>query len=131
MMPIDKQLFMKTYSFISVGNTIRIISILLVINSFSLCGYSQRLNVDSLKKVISEAKTDTLRIIAMRKLASYYIVDERNDSLGLALLKKTEAEARKIDFQLGISEVLLTYGNYYRVNGDWANAINKYEELVE
>ena len=92
---------------------------------------SQRLNVDSIKNVIATTKVDTTRVLAIRKLASYYIVDERNDSLGLILLKQAELEAKKIRFELGICEVLLTQGNYHRVNSDWEHAISKYTELLE
>src|SRR5215208_734048 len=75
--------------------------------------FSQKINEDSLKKVIRETRQDTTRIIAMRKLASYYILHKGQDSAGLAILKQADEQARKINFQLGICEVLLTEGNYY------------------
>src|SRR5688572_1203407 len=93
--------------------------------------HSQRLNEDSIKKVIAETKVDTTRITAMRKLASYYILHKGEDSAGLLLLRQAEQQARKINFQLGVCEILLTEGNYYRRKNDWGNAINKFEELVD
>jgi two-component system NarL family sensor kinase len=107
--------------------------ILLALPLFSLITtkvFSQKLNEDSIKKVIKETKQDTTRILALRKLASYYILHKGEDSAGLALLKQADEEAHKINFQLGICEVLLTQGNYYSRKSDWTNAIAKFKELT-
>jgi two-component system, NarL family, sensor kinase len=93
--------------------------------------YCQKLNEDSIKKIIAETSSDTMRILAERKLASYYILHKGKDSIGLALLEKADKEAKKINFQTGICEVLLTRGNYYFKKNDWGNAISTFGELVE
>jgi signal transduction histidine kinase len=93
--------------------------------------FSQKINEDSLLKVINETKQDTARVMAWRKLASYYILHKGEDSAGLIMLGKADELARRIHFQIGICEVLLTQGNYYSRKSDWGNAISKLRELVD
>ena len=94
-------------------------------------GFSQKLNEDSIKKVIKETKQDTTRILALRQLASYYLLHKGEDSIGLVMLKEAEDQARKINFHMGICEVLITQGNYYGRKGDWDNAIARYTSVLD
>ncbi|OAQ40596.1 hypothetical protein A5893_06535 [Pedobacter psychrophilus] len=103
-----------------------------IFSSFLLLSFqtnAQQVNVDSLKTVIRTSKVDSTKMLAMRKLASYQILHQGEDEEGLALLNKAEAIARKINFQKGICEVLLTKGNYYFRKNDWANSIKYFREL--
>ncbi|TCD26901.1 tetratricopeptide repeat protein [Pedobacter psychrodurus] len=93
--------------------------------------FSQKLNTDSLKELIKNAKHDTIRIINMRKLASYQILHESKPDEGLLLLNNTEILAKKIGFHRGICEVLLTKGNYHFRRSEWAKAIECFSELNE
>jgi two-component system NarL family sensor kinase len=93
--------------------------------------YSQKLNVDSITKIIRESKTDTTRILSKRKLASYYLLHTGQDSEGFALLREARKEAEGISFQLGLCEVLMTEGNYYYRQSNWSEAISKFRELSD
>src|SRR5947208_5901265 len=105
---------MNTTRFLSGNFFIKRVSMALLLIAFIKPSiYSQKLNEDSIKKVIKEAKEDTTRILALRKLASYYILHKGQDSAGLAMLNQANEKSTKINFQIGICEVLLTEGNYY------------------
>src|SRR5258706_1484003 len=92
--------------------------------------FSQKLNEDSIKKIIKETNQDTTRVLALRRLANYYILHTGQDSAGLVLLNQADEQARKINFHQGICEVLLTQGNYYFRKNDWVNAIARFKELI-
>jgi len=109
-----------------------LIKIVLALAVFSISistVFSQRLNEDSIRKVIAQTKNDSVRIVSQRRLGSY-LINKGDDSSGLLLLQQAGQQARKINFQPGICEVLLAEGNYYRLKSDWANALSKYKAVT-
>ena len=110
---------------------IPVIGFLITALSISSSINAQKVNEDSLLAIIKDTKYDSVRVSAMRKLASYQILHKGDTAEGLALLNKTEVLARKINYQPGICEVLLTRGNYHYRKSDWANAIGFFSELKE
>lgn len=108
----------------------RIVLTAVVFSISVLTAFSQRLNEDSIRKVIAQTKDDSIRIISQRRLGSY-LINKGEDSAGLQLLKQADQQARKLNFQSGICEVLLAEGNYYKIKSDWANAISKYKTLLD
>ena len=108
----------------------RIVLVLLIYNINTSTAFPQRLNEDSIKKVIAQTKDDSVRIISLKRLASF-LINKGEDSAGLLLLKQADQEARKINFHAGICEVLLAEGSFYRLKGDWANALGKYKSAAD
>ena len=108
----------------------RIVLVLLIYNINTSTAFPQRLNEDSIKKVIAQTKDDSVRIISLKRLASF-LINKGEDSAGLLLLKQANQEARKINFHAGICEVLLAEGSFYRLKGDWANALSKYKSAAD
>jgi two-component system, NarL family, sensor kinase len=92
---------------------------------------TQKKNEDSLKTVIQTAKNDTARLDALQELGAYYINHKRQDSAGLELLKQAETLAQQMKYPLGMCQILLTRGSYYRKRSDWANAIASNQRILE
>jgi len=79
---------------------------------FSTTAIGQKMNVDSLQKVIATTTNDSIRIMTMRNLAKYYLLHELKEKEGFDWLDKAETEARSKKFYVGISSVLLLRANY-------------------
>lgn len=105
-----------------------LVLLLLFVNTASVSG--QKINEDSLRKVISSTKYDTVRIDAMQLLSNYMLKHKMQDSAGLKLLNEAGVLAEKINYPQGIIQYLLTTGNYHRSKNNWENCISTYNQLL-
>lgn len=92
--------------------------------------HSQKLNEDSIRKVISETKEDTTRMNAMLTYANYLLKHKTQDSAGLAMLEQGKQLAEKINEPAGVAQALLTRGNYYNRKSNWTLSIESYQAII-
>src|SRR5262245_14434685 len=86
--------------------TIRVLSVLTLCITVILTAGAQKLNEDSIKKVIQGAKADTIRIDAMLTYANYLVNHKRDISTGLQMLEDAKALAEKSNYPIGVTQAL-------------------------
>ncbi|RYY58028.1 MAG: tetratricopeptide repeat protein [Chitinophagaceae bacterium] len=91
---------------------------------------AQKVNTDSLRRIISSQLPDTQRIDAMLSLAAYQVKHERDDSGGLRLLRDARDRSVRAGYPAGQVQALLTMGNYHREKNQWTPALESYQEMV-
>jgi len=92
---------------------------------------SQKMNEDSLKRVIREAKEDTTRVDAMLTYGNYLFRGKNEDSAGLAMFLTAKYQAEQANYVGGRAQALLFIGNYYSKQSDWQAAINAYDSILK
>jgi len=92
---------------------------------------AQKMNEDSLKRVIREAKADTTRIDAMLTYGNYLFRGKNEDSAGLALFLSAKYQAEQVNYVGGRAQALLFIGNYYSDQSDWSAAITAYDSILK
>ena len=101
---------------------------------FSVCfggiAHAQKVNEDSLRKIISDTPYDTAKADALLALANYQVKHKMQDSAGLATLQQARLLSEKLHYQPGIIQCLLTTGNYYRSKNDWSKSMEAYNEII-
>lgn len=91
--------------------------------------WSQNYNEDSVKKVIAESKNDTARIEAMLSYGSF-LLKEKKDTAGLALLLDGKKLAEKLQHHEGIAWAWLNLGSHYRRENDWEKSIESNKQGI-
>jgi signal transduction histidine kinase len=114
----------------SISNTIKLVYFLLLISGSYSSVSGQKLNTDSLKKIIATTQSDSTRILTMRTLANYYLLHEMNEKEGFEILDKAETEARQKRFYPGICNILLLRGTYAFQHGEWAKGLTYFKEQI-
>jgi tetratricopeptide (TPR) repeat protein len=90
---------------------------------------AQRLNEDSIKRVIKEAKHDTTRIDAMLEYAGH-LINHELDSAGLGVLREAKALSEKNNYPQGLAQIYLLTGNFYRDQNEWEKSMEAYRQLI-
>lgn len=91
---------------------------------------AQRVNEDSLRRVISGPGPDTARVDAMLLLANYQIKHKMQDTIGLAILEKGLSLATRIQYHYGIAQSFLTKGNYYNSKSMLAPSLDAFDQMM-
>lgn len=107
---------------------------LFIISTILLTGVSlhaQKMNEDSLKRVIREAKEDTTRIDAMLAYGNYLFRGKNEDSAAFALFLSAKYQAEQANYVGGRAQALLFMGNYYSDQSDWSGAITAYDSVLK
>ncbi|MEO5563030.1 MAG: sensor histidine kinase [Chitinophagaceae bacterium] len=97
---------------------------------FYPCIHAQKLNEDSIRNVIRDAKEDTARIDAMLTYANYLIKHKMQDSTGLVMLEEGKKLAEKKSYPVGVAQALLTIGNYYSKKSNWERSLESYRAIL-
>jgi two-component system NarL family sensor kinase len=93
--------------------------------------HAQKMNEDSLKRVIREAKEDTTRIDAMLSYGNYLFRGKNEDSAAFAMFLSAKYQAEQANYVGGRTQALLFIGNYYGDQSDWSGAINAYDSILK
>ncbi len=100
--------------------------IILVLSGFINYSFAQSAVIDSLSRLISEAKTDTARInLTNQKI---YRLSEINIDSSMSLAKKIIEDAKKINYKKGEAEALLNMATNFSRKGDYASARHSLED---
>ncbi|RYY60423.1 MAG: tetratricopeptide repeat protein [Chitinophagaceae bacterium] len=91
---------------------------------------AQKVNEDSLLKIISSGMPDTIRIDAMLVLANYQVKHKMKGPEGLKTLEDARALSISNNYLPGQIQVLLTSGNYYRSKNEWGKSLTAYNEML-
>lgn len=100
-------------------NSFKIILFLLVAFSSNFC-VSQNTEIDSLKRVLRVAKTDTLKVNLFNKIADNYKASYPDSTLFYA--KKATVLAQKIDYPFGLGQSYINTGVSHLIFGDYKKA---------
>ncbi len=73
----------------SFRNPARIVLLFLSFSFLSSTSFSQKLNVDSVEKVIRDTKYDSVRVDALQSLAAYMIKHQKKDRIGKKYLQQS------------------------------------------
>lgn len=104
--------------------------LLLIIGFAPSTSHSQKLNEDSLRKVLEETKIDTTRINTMLTLGNILAKDKKRDTAGLRLLNEAKELATRKKYNEGIAQAILLTGNYHRQKGELAKSMDAFEQLI-
>jgi two-component system, NarL family, sensor kinase len=124
------QLFIMPFTIISKKRVTR----LCFIGSLLLTGFflhAQKLNEDSVKRLIREAKEDTTRIDAMLLYGNYLLRHKNEDSAGLAMVLNAKYQAEQTNYVGAKAQALLHLGNYYSDQSDWSGAISAFDSILK
>lgn len=90
---------------------------------------AQKVNEDSLWRIIRKPKDDTTRVDALNRLGGY-LLTHKQDTAGLSLLGQALDIARKEKYYTGICQSLIAKGNYAVKMNNWLEAIGTYEAIL-
>lgn len=86
-------------------------------------GFAQQLNpIDSLRKVLTNAKDDSSRIETIRRLSRYF--DGVSQDSSKFYMQKGMDLAQKTNFLYGEAMMLEKYGHFYWISGDYPKALS-------
>jgi signal transduction histidine kinase len=87
-------------------------------------------NIDSIKKVVSKTTTpDSIRVILYCDLADYFVND--NADSALVYIKQALELGNKINYDNGLAEAYVQYGNYYIRTIKYDSAVNLFTLAVK
>jgi tetratricopeptide (TPR) repeat protein len=95
-----------------------------------LAASSQKINEDSLRKVISSTAFDTARVNALLTMANYQVRHAMQDSLGLVTLQQGYELASRINYRQGIAQSLLIKGSYYNSKHKMSQSLDAYQKMI-
>lgn len=90
--------------------------------------FGQKVNEDSLKNVIKQTKSDSVKLNALLILGNY-LVRHKQDTNGLALLKQGKQIAEKTNSYTDLARYYMMMGNYYQQVNNWAASIEVLDEM--
>lgn len=101
------------------------ISLLLLL--FTIAGFCQKQTAtfDSLKRVLKYAKNDTVHVNLYNKIADKF--KESNVDSTAFYASKAAALAKKLNYNFGLANSILSTGNYYIVIGDYKKATQNFQ----
>lgn len=91
---------------------------------------AQRLNEDSLYKLITTTPYDTARADALFALAQYQIKHTMQDSIGLLTLQRGYELANRIHYKEGLVQVWLIKGNYYNSKQQVRQSLEAFDKMI-
>ena len=94
----------------------------------SVDGYSQTRKIDKLKKDLSKASTDSIKVELLYQLGGEYW--DFDFEQGLTYSKQCLQLAEKIKSPKGIAQGNTNIGLYYYFNGDYNNALIYYQRAI-
>ncbi|TDQ18215.1 tetratricopeptide repeat protein [Algoriphagus boseongensis] len=92
---------------------------------------AQKINEDSLRKVIDSSVLDTVRVDAMLTLANYLLRHKQDEKAGLPLLNEAFSLASNAKLPNHLARYYLIYSNYLYMQNDWAGSIENLKKMQE
>lgn len=115
----------------SFKNPARVVFVFLTFSLLSFSSSSQKLNVDSVEKVIRDTKYDSVRVDALQSLAAYMIKHQKKDSIGKIYLQQSLEISQKIGYTPGKAQYHLSMGNLASSRSDWSASIEAYQQMID
>jgi len=115
----------------SFRNPARIVLLFLSFSFLSSTSFSQKLNVDSVEKVIRDTKYDSVRVDALQSLAAYMIKHQKKDSIGKKYLQQSLDISQRIGYTPGKAQYYLSMGNLASSRSDWSASIEAYQQMID
>lgn len=108
----------------------RVLACLVVCLPAWLVAPAQKVNEDSLYRVITTTTFDTVRVNALLTLANYQIKHSMQDSLGLLTLQQGYELAIRIHYRQGMAQALLIKGSYYNSKHQLQQSLEAYDKMM-